>query len=284
MNCQLIEEIYALDLPVKKKAVLLAMATLADDEGKVCAPMAYIGWKSDFSEAQARRYVQALERDGLLNPIIKSGGRRPSTYQIQPSHGAQKQPYQGVLPTLATLAQDARVACSQPSHIDATVASDDRVDEPLQIGDRVSDSQPSTIEHGDDRVDRVVPFPPKNPPKEQEIKASNASAASARDNPQIAEIKLLVNRGKKPSDTDVLIYLERFGFDVLTSGLRETSANAKVQNDWNYTISAIEGKIHDAGQKPPTSSAAPSPNGKHAKSYSANNPANSWPSAKPKAS
>jgi hypothetical protein len=166
MNCKLIEEIYCLDIPVKKRAVLLAMATLSNDEGKVCAPMAYIGWKSDYSEAQARRYVKALVRDKLLNPIKLSSGRMPSTYQIQPSQGVQKQPYQGALPTLATLTYDDKVDYTQPLHIDDTVASDDRVSQPLHIGDRVSDSQPSTIEQGDDRVNGVGKIPLKKPPKE----------------------------------------------------------------------------------------------------------------------
>lgn len=97
------------------------------------------------------------------------------------------------------------------------------------------------------------------------------SAAPARENPQTAEIKLLVKRGKKPSDTDVLIYLEKFGLDMLTGELRETATKSTVQNDWNYTISAIEGKLHDAAKKqPPSSSGAVSPNGK--KPLSENNP------------
>ena len=62
--------------------VLLAMADIADDAGKLWPSVATIAAKARMSERNARRVIRALEVDGWISTTISRGRNNTSTYVI----------------------------------------------------------------------------------------------------------------------------------------------------------------------------------------------------------
>lgn len=62
--------------------VLLAMADIAGDDGKLWPSVATIAAKARMSERNARRVIRILEEDGWLETDVNRGRNKTSTYRI----------------------------------------------------------------------------------------------------------------------------------------------------------------------------------------------------------
>jgi hypothetical protein len=70
-------QVWKLDLPVPEKFVLLALADHAHDDGTRCFPgVAYLAWKTGYSERQVQRMLRHLERRSVIVPVANRGGGR----------------------------------------------------------------------------------------------------------------------------------------------------------------------------------------------------------------
>lgn len=63
--------------------VLLAMADIADDDGKLWPSVARVAEKSRMSERNARRIIRLLEADGWLETTVNRGRNNTSFYRIK---------------------------------------------------------------------------------------------------------------------------------------------------------------------------------------------------------
>lgn len=82
-------------LPFNQAWVLMALADHADDDGTNCYPaVAYVAWKTGYSDRQVRRVIKELRDIGALIPIEEGRGPgRPTHYQVHMTDLPVKEPY-----------------------------------------------------------------------------------------------------------------------------------------------------------------------------------------------
>ena len=67
-----------------EQAILLALADLANDEGRQLFPsQAYLAWKTEYSERQVRRILGDLTEAGVVVVVRKGNRRRASEYRLE---------------------------------------------------------------------------------------------------------------------------------------------------------------------------------------------------------
>lgn len=83
MSVLLMAQVWQLDLGHPEQSVLLALADHADDDGRDVYPsLAYVAWKTGYSERQVRRVVGALRDSGVLELVQEASQHRANEYRI----------------------------------------------------------------------------------------------------------------------------------------------------------------------------------------------------------
>jgi hypothetical protein len=96
MSIKLMSEVWHLDLDHPHLLMLLAIASHADDTGRAFPGVAYLAWKTGYSERMVQRHLRTLENSGLITVTrFQQGGRgRATEYHLQLHNAARKPPYQ----------------------------------------------------------------------------------------------------------------------------------------------------------------------------------------------
>ena len=96
MSIRLMSQVWELSLDHAQQSILMALADHAADDGSSCYPsIAYLAWKTGYSERQAQRIVNKLKQAGLIQPVAyEKGGREHSVhYQLHLEKGVKKSPF-----------------------------------------------------------------------------------------------------------------------------------------------------------------------------------------------
>lgn len=124
MSIKVVKAVRALRLSPNEKAVLVAFAEHAADDGTNSFPsVALIAWETDYSEAQVHRLIAALKAKRLLVPEAnEKGGRgRIPVYSVCPQNGLKKTPFipsKGSQDDTVHEAQKGLISSSKGSHLD----------------------------------------------------------------------------------------------------------------------------------------------------------------------
>jgi hypothetical protein len=96
MSIKLMSEVWHLELDHPQLLMLLAIAFHADDQGRAFPGVAYLAWKTGYSERMVQRHLRALEHSGLITVTrFQQGGRgRATEYLLQLHNATRKPPYQ----------------------------------------------------------------------------------------------------------------------------------------------------------------------------------------------
>src|SRR5688572_27089024 len=98
MSIKLMSEVWHLKLDHPQLLMLLAIASHADDTGRAFPGVAYLAWKTGYSERMVQRHLRALEQAELITVTrFQQGGRgRATEYRLQLHNATRKPPYQPV--------------------------------------------------------------------------------------------------------------------------------------------------------------------------------------------
>ncbi len=96
MSIRLMAQVWEYQFSHSEQSVMLALADHAHDDGTNVRPsIAYISWKTDYSERQAQRILRDLQTKGILRVVRhEHGGRGFATeYDIHLEKGVKKSPF-----------------------------------------------------------------------------------------------------------------------------------------------------------------------------------------------
>lgn len=94
MSGLVIGKCYAVQVTHPQQTVLLALADHADDDGSQVYPsIAYVAWKTGYSERQVTRLVGELQRLGILILVKKAYRGRPNEYRIDLTNAPMKKKF-----------------------------------------------------------------------------------------------------------------------------------------------------------------------------------------------
>ena len=96
MSIRLMSKVWELSLDHSGQSILMALADHAADDGSSCYPsIAYLAWKTGYSERQTQRIMNKLKQAGLIEPIAYEQGGREHTvhYQLHLEKGVKKSPF-----------------------------------------------------------------------------------------------------------------------------------------------------------------------------------------------
>src|SRR5687767_7242901 len=96
MSIKLMSEVWHLELDHPQLLMLLALASHADDTGRAFPGVAYLAWKTGYSERMVQRHLRTLEHSGLITVTrFQQGGRgRATEYCLQLHNATRKPTYQ----------------------------------------------------------------------------------------------------------------------------------------------------------------------------------------------
>lgn len=99
MSAKLMGQVWGVAVPRCEREVLLALADHSDDHGRGARPsIGYIAWKTDFSERQVQRAINALKAKGIVDVgAHATGGRgRAPEYRLCLDRAPRKRPWEEI--------------------------------------------------------------------------------------------------------------------------------------------------------------------------------------------
>lgn len=94
MSIELMARVWKIELSHSQQSILLAMADVANDDGRNCYPShRLLAWKTGYSERQIARIINELIESGIVKVIKLGTNNHPPRYWIQLEKGKPKKPY-----------------------------------------------------------------------------------------------------------------------------------------------------------------------------------------------